>query len=418
MIKSHVVEASSFTQSQCDIKLPQALCSSMKLCHLGVYGGAGYPVNGILGQSNVISSIELMDGATVLSSYTDNFKNYLEYVVLQQSNNKNRSLLKSALCSNYGFVLNNGGADSGDNLVNKAPNVLFHETNVRPRVCVDKRALKKSQVAEVDSDLAVLDLSMVLGFLNAQYKIGAEVVDNLIPCHLFNNLRLRIKFNSPANVCANATTVAQPYLIFDEVVDQQLSDAFIKSRNSLFAQYVDFELERLLSSSATANNYLNGFYGKQVGNLVFMVDQATSGSPFQSGEEIKMTVNNNSLLALTSGINHEGKKAMYLRQAGIDLDIPTFADRVVDLCGDLTTNANADANTVYEGSANSASTETNFYNAGRLSYLALPLDIKIDSLQLQYSRGGATPITMLFWAEVGKVLSFDKNTGATTVSYL
>jgi hypothetical protein len=420
MLKSQIVEASSFTQTQCDIKIPKALCASMKLCHVGVYGGAGFPRNGIVGQLNIISSIELMDGATVLSSYTDKLRNYLEYNLLKKSNNENRSLLKATNASNYGMVLNNGGADMAGNIIGKA---ILHEGAVRPRVCVDKRALKKSQANEVDSNLASLDLSMVLGFLNAQYKLGSNVVGNVIPCHLFDNLRLRLKFTGASNVCAGATTVAQPYLLFDEIVDDNLSNSFLSAKNNLIAEYADSELEQIyVAGTQTAvNNYLNGFYGKQVGNLVFMVDvnNGETGSPFQAGEQFKMTVNNNALLGLTSGINHEGKKAMYLRQSGIDLDIPAFADRKINLFGNLATVANTNADTVYEGNGGDASTETNYYNVGRLSYLSLPIDLKIDNMKLEYVRGaGGAQVNMLFWAEVGKLLSFDQSTGATTVSYL
>lgn len=419
MIKSHVVECASFTQTEANIKLPKVLSSGMKLAHLGVYGGVSFPANPILGMVNVVQSIELMDGATVLSSYTDNFKNYLEFLVLQQSNNQNRSILKSTHCSNYGMLLNNGGLNIAGNQLNAQPNIIY-EGAVRPRVCIDKRNLKTSQVAESDSDLAVLDLSLCLGFLNAQYKVGNQMVADLVPCHLFDNLRLRIKFNTPTTVCANATTVAQPYLIFDEIMDDQLSNQFLQSKKSLVAQFVDYELEKVYSSAQTANNYLNGFYGKTLGKLVMMVDDNVCGSQFQSGEEIKFNINNNSLFALVSGVNHEGKKAMYVRQAGLDLDIPSYADRIIDLFGARATDANASADSIYEGDNTGATpTESNFFNFGRLSYLVLPsLNVRIDNLQLQYDRGNANAITMLFWAEVGKFLSFDQSTGATTVSYL
>lgn len=426
MIKSHVLECTSFTQTQCDIKLPKSLCSSMKLAHLGVFGGVGYPVSGIAGQLGVISEIELLDGGTVLSGYTNKVQNLLEFLVLRKSNNVNRNVLKSLHCSNYGFLLNNGGADAGETLDGIASTP--YEGAVRPRVCVDKKNLMTSQVLEQETDFAVLDLSMVLGFLNAQYKMGENVMQNVIPCNLFENLRLRIKFNSPASVCDNATTVAQPYLIFDEIIDEQLSNAFLQSKNSIIAQYKDLELEQVfLGANTSVNTFLNGFYGKTIGNLYVMFDSSTSGSPYQGGargngippkEQFKFTVNNNSLLSLTSGIDHVGKKAMYLRQCGLDLDVPSLGDRVITLNGNLATIANGDANCLYEGGGSDKSVESNFYNAGRLSYLALPLDIKIDSMQVEYLRTLTGVVNMLVWAELGKFLNFDKNSGATTISYL
>jgi len=426
MIKSQVLECSSFTQTQCDIKLPRSLCSSMKLAHLGVYGGVGYPTSGILGQVNVIKEIELLDGGVVLSGYTNKLQNLLEFLVLQKSNNTNRNLLKSTNCSNYGFLLNNGGADAGTTIDGIASTP--YEGAVRPRVCVDKKNLMTSQASEQETDFAVLDLSMVLGFLNAQYKAGENVMQNVIPCHLFENLRLRIKFNSPSSVCDNATTVAQPYLIFDEIINEQLSNVFLQNKNSVIAEYKDLELEQVyLNNQTSVNTFLNGFYGKTIGNLYIMFDGSTSGSPYQGDvagngqtpkEQFKFTVNNNSLLSLTSGINHEGKKAMYARQCGLDLDIPSLGDRVIALNGSLALNVNADGNSLYEGTGNDKSVESNFYNAGRLSYLALPLDIKINSMQVEYLRTQTEQINMLVWAELGKFLNFDKNSGATTISYL
>jgi hypothetical protein len=415
MLKSQIIEANSFTQTRCEFSIPAKLAASMKLAHLGVYGAQSYLTNGQLGQVAVIKKITLRQGGTVLSQYDRYFRNYLEFKTLGSGNSYHRNIAKQLKASNYGMVLNDGGSDVAAIAgVANAPG----SGALRPRVCVDKKDLKTTQALEADTHFAMLDLAECLGFCNAVYQDGSNQISGVIPCHIFSNLKLQLEFEAPATVAANATTVAQPYLIFNEVEDDALAQRFMS--RSLAAQFSDYELESVFLGTATSSKkFLNSFYGKTLGNLVYMVDsgQAVPRSYAQGGEVFRLLVNNSNLIQLTTGIDHPGKKAAFTRMTGSDLTIVSLADRTIPSFPAYNADHNASATSLYEGDANSASTESEFYTAGTQSYLVLPIQTKIDKLQLDYSRTDVGNINLLFWAEVGKVMTFD-SMGAVVISYM
>lgn len=417
MLKSQIVEANSFSQTRCEFSIPQKMAASIKLAHLGVYGGQGYLINGQLGQVAVIKKITLRQGGTVLSQYDRYFRNIMEFKTLGSGNSYHRNIAKQLKASNYGSVLNDAGSDVAAIAGLAAPG----SGALRPRVCMDKKDLKTAQVDEGNTHFALLDLAECLGFCSAVYQDGSNQIAGIIPCHIFSNLKLQLEFEAPATVATGATTVAQPYLIFNEVEDDALAQKFMS--RSLVAQYSDHELESVYLAGAggatSTKQFLNGFYGKTLGNLVFMVDtgEAVPRSFYQAGEVFRILVNNSNLIQLTTGIDHVGKKAAFTRMTGNDLSIVCLADRTVPGFAAFNADSNASATDIYEGQANPLSTESHFYTGGSQSYLVLPIQTKIDKLQLDYSRGAGANINLLFWAEVGKVLSFD-GMGAAVISYM
>lgn len=417
MIRSQIIEASSFTQQRAEFNIPKSLASSIKIAHLGVYGADAYVVNSLTGMANVIKKIVLRDGATVLSQYDQNVNNYLEFKLLQQSNSRHRNINKVLYASNFGMLCNNGGVDGA--AITGDPDILT-EAAVNPRVCVDKHDLKRSAVAEADSDLAIVNLADMLGFCGATFYDGEEGIAGVVPCHIFNNLKLSIEFNAPDSVATGATTVAQPYLIFDELDNPALEQQLAKS--SINAQYVDLELEKVfLGGAQNSKPYLNSFYGKTLGNLYMMFDDGEpyALSAYQEGEVVRLNVNNTPLFQLTTGVDTPAKKAAFLRMLGIDLAIPLMADRTLD--GVPTANANADITSLYEGlAANILPVQSQFYSGSTCSYLAMPVNTRINQLQLDYSRAappGGTNSVMLFWGEVMKVMTVDRD-GSKLISYM
>ena len=411
MIRSQIVEASSFTQQRVEFNIPQKLATSIKIAHLGVFGGNGYVVNGIIGMAHVISKIVLRDGATVLSQYDQNVNNYLEFKLLQQNNSRHRNINKVLYGSNFGFVSENAGLVGA----NVSLPAVASEQVVNPRVCLDKHDLKKSATLEANSDLAVVNLADMLGFCRAVFSDGQQQVSGFIPCHVFSNLKLSIEFNTAVNTATNATTVAQPYLIFDEIIDPQMEAMLAKP--SIVAQYSDLELEKIfLGAAANSKAYLNSFYGKTVGSLFMMVDDGGQFalSQLQETEVVRLNVNNTPLFQLTTGIDSASKKAAFLRMLGVDLSIPLMSDRFLDIVP--APNQPSDVTSIYEGLANCPNTETNFYSSGTCSYLALPVNTRITQLQLDYSRTSNQAISLLFWGEVVKVGQFIS--GAYNVSYM
>ena len=418
MLKSQIIDATSFTQLKVEFSLPQILCTGIRVCNLGVYGGTGFPVDGMVGQLGCISKVTISDGGESLSHYKSKVQNFLEFKVLQDTNSKNRNRNKALFASNYGMVLQNGGNVTGANAIVGG---CVGEQAVRPRVCIDKKNLKTSGNLEQNSDLALLDLSMILGFLNGTYKIGSSSqISGIVPLLLFDNPKLSIEFvSTPASVCANATMFAQPYLIVDEIVNPQLSQTFLNAKGTIVGEYSDFELESVFLSNNTQKEvFLNGFYGKTLGNLILMNDMGYDVplSYAQTNEEVKMLVNNQNLIQLTSGVNSPGKKACFTRMNLGDLDIVSMADRVVAPYLTHADDANVSLTSLYEGPANGSSTESNWYTEGSQSYLALPINAKIDSLKLSYKRTNNDNLNLLAWGEVEKIITF--NTGKALISYL
>ena len=416
MIRSQIIEASSFTQKRVEFNIPKSLASSIKLAHLGVYGGApAYVTNALIGMAGCIKKIVLRDGATVLSQYDQNFNNYLEFKLLQQNNSRHRNINKVLYSSNFGMLLNNGGLDSNAAIAA----IVLGEQGVSPRVCVDKHDLKRSAVLESDSDLAVVNLADLLGFCNATFIDGDSQIAGVIPCHIFNNLKLSIEFNDANTVAQNATTIAQPYLIFDELDNPSLEQQLAKP--SIQAQYSDLQLEKVfLGQNTDLKPYLNSFYGKTVGNLYLMFDdtQPYALSAYQAGEVIRLNVNDTPLYQLTSGIDKPAKKAVFLRMLGIDLSIPFMSDRTLS---EVPASANASNDTsIYEGLANPSNVQSQFYSGSTCSYLAMPLNTFINKLQLDYHRGAVganAPEVILLWGEVIKFMTVD-NDGSKKISYM
>jgi hypothetical protein len=428
MIKSQIVEASSFSQSRVEFNIPQSLCGGIKVCSLGVFGPPNpvYPKDPILGQLAVISKITLRDNGQVLSQYDRQILSLMEYKMLQKSNVKQRSVLKRVNAHNYGLVVNNGGADNTGSTQIGVGAAMAGEGIVSPRICMDKKDLTRVFTTQADTKLAVLDLRDVLGWCNAVYKVGSGVVSSYMPCHIHKNLKLSIEFAAPGAVATDATTVAQPYIIFDEVVEPDVEAAFAKG--SLIGQWADMELEEVfLGGNAQSKTFLNSFYGKTLANL-HIIPKLTNQNiaPLapnlgeQSAGDDKLNVLLNQVpLIQQGGIDSMGKRAAFLLMAlnGSDLSSPLGADRTVQNSPNKTNSADA-VNSLYEGADNAGTynCQSNFFSAGTLSYMAMPIQSKVESLQLDFRRSTNNDASLLFFGEVLKVESFDAS-GKPVIGY-
>lgn len=425
MIKSQIIEASSFTQSRVEFNIPQALCGSIKICDLGVYGSAAaeYSLDPLLGQLGVIKSITLRDNGQVLSQYDRRVASLLEYKALQKSNLKHRSIVKKLNAHNYGLLVENGGADNAVQTIGIVGN-LAGEGVVSPRICMDKKDLSRVFAAQADTKLAILDLRDILGWANAVYKDGSNVINSYMPCHIHKNLKLSIEFNPVTFVGAAATTVAQPYLIFDAVENPAVSSAFMSA--GLLAEWTDMELEEVfLGTDTTSKRFINSFYGKTVANMHILplntaqtvVPLAPSmGGQAAGNDKLNMLLNQVPVLQ-QGGIDSPGKRAAFLQMTVGDLSIPLGSDREVGNCPDRSASANA-VNSLYEGEINGGNynCQSNFFSLATLAYMALPIQAKVNSLQLDFSRSDNFGGSLLCFGEVLKMESFDKS-GIPIISY-
>jgi hypothetical protein len=418
MLKSQIIEATSYiSNKRVDFNIPSVLCSNIKLVNLGVFGTTQvqYPVDPVLGQLAVIKSIRLTENGQVLSQYDRRFSNLMQYKMLTNNNTQQRCIERKVSAHNYGLVVNNGGSDDAGN---PNTNGVLSEAAVRPRICVDKKDLTRIAPAQIDTKFAILDLKRVLGFLTAQWDSSNADIMGYVPCHLFRNLKLSIEFvDTITQVALTATQVLQPYIIMDTIEDPAMEKAFMGKQ----AQWLEYELEEVFINNAQqANNFLNSFYGKTLANLHVMSDTGSTLSPNLQGEKLNLLVNQVPLFQ-QSGVDTVGKRAAFTQMCLGDLYIPLTADRVIAAIPDKTNDADASATSIFEGAAVAAQlpVSSSYYASGTASYLCMPIQQKIESLQLRYTRTLATNNTyLLFWGEVAKVLQMDPKSGAPVVSYV
>lgn len=413
-VVSHIVEATNFNQTRCDFNIPALLCDKMSLCHLGVFGAAGLPLDVTLGQLAVINTITIRDGGVILSQYNRSIKSAMKLQLLDSGSNDDfRSTRRNLDASMSGCELRRAGAPSAAHPANGA---RVMEDAVVPKICLDKRDPPRVRVVEAETRFAMLDLSTILGWCSAVYTGGSDVLSGAMPCHIHKNLKLSIEFAAANTVSTNATTIAQPYIIFREAVDSKATQAYMNPK--LVATYADWEMENVwVGAGITSKVFLNSFYGKTLGKLAMINSiDATGQSEALVGEVFRLLVNNTPYFQLTTGINHEAKKATLTRLAGYEFPIALHSDKNTATSPRMWP-ADPDANntSICEGAAaNDASGSLWFRNNN--SYLVLPINQKISQLQIDWSiTGGQGALALQFWGQVEKLVSY--STSAPVVAY-
>jgi hypothetical protein len=272
-------------------------------------------------------------------------------------------------------------------------------------------------VAEAETRFAILNLADVLGWCSAVYTGGSAELSGAMPCHIHKQLKLSIEFDAPGNVTLGAaTTVAQPYLIFREAQDPAAEKAYMNP--NLVAQYSDWEMESVWIGNGTSSKvFLNSFYNKTVSKLAMINDiDATGQSVALVGEVFRLLVNNTPYFQLTTGINHEAKKAALTRLAGYELPIALHSDKTIATTTRMwPVNPDTDATSICEGQDADDVSGSLWFRANN-SYLVLPINQKINQMQIDWSIGAApVDLTLQFWGQVEKLVSYSTN--APTVAY-
>jgi hypothetical protein len=311
-----------------------------------------------------------------------------------------------------GLELRRAGANS-----DQEPGVADRtmERLVIPKVCVDKKDPPRIAAVEADTRFATLDLADVLGWCSAVYTAGSTQLSGVMPCHIHNQLKLSVEFD--ATQVAAGTVMAQPYLIFHEVQDQSLEGSFMNQ--NLVAQYADWELESVyLGNGIQSKVFLNSFFNKTVSKLAMICDiDGTGQSEALGGEVLRLLVNNTPYFQLTTGLDHEAKKAAFTRLAGFEFPIALHSDKqvaTVPTCWPA--NPNADATSICEGDDAADESGSLWYRANN-SYLVLDINQRINNMQIDYAIAGAAPaaLTLQFWGQVEKLVKYSPN--APLVAY-
>lgn len=416
-VVSHIIEATNFTAKRADFNIPAMLCDKMRLCHLGVYGVAGQPLDPVLGQLAIIDKLTLRDGGVILSQYNRNIKSAMKLKLLSStSNDQFRSKRRVLDASLSGLELRNSGVEVAGGVQPGEPGKLIMGAGV-PKVCVDKKDPVRIGETEEETRFAMLDLADVLGWCSAVYTAGNTVLSGTMPCHIHKQLKLSVEFAAADSVLADST-IAQPYLIFHEVQDAKAEQAYMNP--NLVAQYADWELESVyLGEAQQSKVFLNSFFNKTLSKLAMIVDatQANGQSTALDGEVFRLLVNNAPYFQLTSGLNHAAKKACFTRLAGYELPIALHSDKPADQANTMwPENPDEDATSICEG-ANAADQSGSLWYRAANSYLILDINQKITNLQIDYSEteAAANALTLQFWGQVEKRVAFSTN--APVVAY-
>jgi hypothetical protein len=414
-IVSLIIEPTNFTPTRCDFNIPALLCDKMKLCHLGVYGGNGIPLDPVLGQLAVISKITLRDGGVILSEYNRNIKSAMKLKLLDSGSNDDfRSKRRNLDGSIAGFELRRAGET--DAAISPGAAARIMEQEVVPKVCIDKKDPPRVRVAEAETRFAVLDIADVLGWCSAVYTGGSAVLSGSMPCHIHKQLKLSIEFAVPNTVATNATTIAQPYLIFREAQDATAEKAYMNA--NLVANYSDWEMESVWVGAGTSSKvFLNSFYNKTVSKLAMINEtDGTGQSQALVGEVFRLLVNNVPYFQLTTGINHEAKKAALTRLAGYELPIALHSDKTTATATRMWPANPDDNNTSICEGADADDVSGSLWFRAANSYLVLPINQLINQLQIDWSIGAAPAnLTLQFWGQVEKRVGFSTN--APVVAY-
>ncbi len=413
---SHIIEATNFTSKRADFNIPALLCDKMKLCHVGVYGVAGQPLDPVLGQLAVIDKITLRDGGVILSQYNRNIKSAMKLKLLTNtSNDQFRSKRRVLDASLTGLEVRNSGVDA-DGVAPGNPQKLMMGAGV-PKICVDKKDPVHITEDEESTRFAILDLADVLGWCNAVYTGGSAVLSGTMPCHIHKQLKLSVEFAAADSVLAEST-IAQPYLIFHEAQDAAAEKAYMNP--NLVAQYADWEMESVyLNEAQQSKVFLNSFFNKTLSKLAMITDatNANGQSTALGGEVFRLLVNNTPYFQLTTGLNHPAKKAAFTRLAGYEMPIALHSDKPAGLVGTCwPNNPDEDATSICEG-ANPADVSGSLWYRAANSYLILDINQKISNLQIDWScdEAAANAVTLQFWGQVEKLVSY--STSAPVVAY-
>jgi len=373
-IKTNIVDPVYFDQNRCEFKLtPSKLfMSNMRL------GGVGYVANtpatdtftnpaGVWGQ---VKNIFLMDGGTELDKQYD-VKEIMAFKIANNSNDVNFSKNKALSRSFVGY-----------------------ESNYNRKLTEDRAEI--TTTPPLLRDQGWLSLMDVFDFLRNTIYVSTN---------MFKHLRLVIEFN-PIAVEPNATAILRPFLIVDEIIDENAIQNIEKELMKTPVVFKPIERDSVVLSdvasgvSQFSNFNLKGFTGKTLNRVLVCKSTATNISLGIDSEEVNFIINGRQIIPY-NGIDTSSKRASYLSDSwgAVNMipaqNIPNFnAAKKVQLSAAL---------------------------PQKNDFVGLKIDESINEFQLTYFRqttvaGSLVALNLLIYGEVNKV--FNPNNGDYRIDYL
>jgi len=374
-IKTHIIDPVYFGQDRCEFKFtPNKLfMSNMRI------GGAGYVANtpatdkmknpaGVWGQ---IKNIFLMDGGTEVDKQYD----VGPLMAFKASNHPNDQNFSKNKLLTHSFL----GYESNSNRKLTEP---FAQVGTTPSLLKD------------EGWLSLLD---VFDYLKNSVYVSTN---------MFSHLRLVIEFYPVKTAEADATAILKPYLIVDEIVDENAMESIEKELMTTPIVFKPIERDSALIPVTTINTpqsinlKLKGFNDKTLNRVLVCKSTATNVSLSINSEKVNFVVNGRQILPY-DGIDTPSKRTMYLNDSwGTVNMLPAQNNVIFD-----------DAKKV---ALSAALPQAN-------DFVGLSINDNIREFELQYSRntgeaGSIVALNLLVYGEVNKV--FNPNGGDYKILYL
>ena len=199
-VKTNLIDPTLDNNRRCEFRFgeDQVILSNMRIANLGITANPGSTYNMGAGAYEVIKSIHLYDGSTLLDQQLE-FGKYVAWKNYNKQNSSNKDLNGFLSGNGLGYEIQGEGTDVA------APKINSSFVS-RAYTTLDTTTFK-----------SWLDLKSCLPMLQSVLYL---------PTSVFKNLRLVIEFNKAVGTAQNTTA---PLLIADEMVDSSVKNNLLSA---------------------------------------------------------------------------------------------------------------------------------------------------------------------------------------------
>lgn len=384
-IKTIVKDPSYHNNYRTEFRIDQGkvMLSNLRLIDIGCTAAAATTTDPQLGILGIIKNVFLYDGGVLLDQIY-NFRNWIEFVNLNRSNNENASVNTYLNGSNAGYTSRKG--------------VVINAVPAGDYFLLQSYAGQKAITTDVNTTFkGWFQLTNVLDFLSQSTYLSTNV---------FQNLRLVIEWDG--SIVAGFNGLVRPSLVYDELIDPKVASQVEKSMSKANIIYKPIERDVLYVAAIAANNtpqsikfQPKAFDGKTLIKVLIARDTGNGHSRAFNAEKLNLIVNGRQLVPY-DGIDLPNKKLMYLNDAWSTVNLlPGSNDINYDAAAEIPMQVQVQA---------------------RPDWFGLNVGEKISELAVSYSRASTTaantktPFFLTVYGEVIKAVMIDN--GAYNVMYL
>ena len=402
-IKTNLIDPTlDKSNRRCEFRFPgedQVILSNMRIANIGITANPGASYNMGAGAYEVIKSIHLYDGNTLLDQQLD-FSKYVAWKNYNRQNSSNKDL--------NGFLSGNGlGYDiQGD------------DTDIQSAK-INSSFLSRAYTSVDDTTFkSWLDLKSCLPMLNSVLYL---------PTSVFKNLRVVIEFNKAVGTAQNTTA---PLLIADEMVDSSVKNNLLSSFKGvefICVEHDSFVVDKVFSGTDSASKtqkiskLLKGFDNKLLNRFVVVKESAGTNKSTELGSL-------GSQLCYREKDNVRVNGRTLLVGDGIDTTAKALSS-----CSDVYGTCNSYANSLalpLDAQSQSVLASATSNILGEQDYRCFRVAERVEQMEYQFSRQGVfttdvatsndekinAQLVLHFFGEVPKKMSVNKD-GSYIIGY-